>query len=162
MAFDMFLKLDGIEGESADSKHKAEIEIESFSLGLSNSGSGAPGGGGGAGRPSFQDLSFTTAVSKASPRLFLACASGEHIPRGLLTVRKPGGQQLEFYKVTLNDVLVSSYKQDASPAAEAGVPVDQVSLDFAKIQIEYRAQKPDGSLDAPVKAGWDVRANTKL
>ncbi len=161
MAVDMFLKLDGIEGESRDSKHKGEIEIESFSWGVSNSGSAAhAGGGGGAGKASFQDFHFTKQVSKASPRLFLACASGQHIPQATLTCRKAGKEQAEFYKVTLSDLIVSSYEQQGASSSDA-LPVDQFSLNYSKIEIEYRAQEPDGSLGAAVKAGWDLKTNTK-
>jgi type VI secretion system secreted protein Hcp len=67
MAVDMFLKLDGIPGESRDSKHKGEIEIESFSWGASNSGSAAHGSGGGAGKVAMQDFSFVTRVSRRRP-----------------------------------------------------------------------------------------------
>ncbi|MGH9263837.1 MAG: Hcp family type VI secretion system effector [Acidimicrobiales bacterium] len=163
MAVDMFLKLDGIDGESTDKGHKNEIEIESFSWGASNSGSAAHGGGGGgAGKASFQDFSFTTRVSKASPRLFLACASGEHIKSALLTVRKAGGQQQDFLKVTMSGLLVSSYKAEGASGADAAVPVDQVSLNFAKIQVAYAPQRPDGTLDREVTAGWDLQKNVKI
>lgn len=162
MAVDMFLKLDGIDGESTDKGHKNEIEIESFSWGASNSGSAAHGGGGGAGKVSMQDFSFTTRVSRASPQLFLACASGEHIKSALLTVRKAGGQQQDFLKVTMSDLLVSSYKAEGSSGADADVPMDQVSLNFAKIQVSYSAQRPDGSLEGAVTAGWDLQKNVKI
>jgi type VI secretion system secreted protein Hcp len=160
---DYFLKLDGIEGESQDKGHKGEIEIDSFSWGLSQGGSGirgaiGAGGGGGAGKASFQDMSFTTSVSKASPKLMLAAATGEHIKQAVLVARKAGGDQQEYYRVQLSDVLVSSFQNDGG-AAGVG---ESFSLNFAKIEFEYRPQKADGSLDAPVKAGYDVKANKKI
>ena len=158
---DYFLKIDGVDGESADSKHKGEIELESWSFGVSNSGSAASGGGGGAGKASFQDLHFTTGVSKASPKLFLACASGDHIKQATLTCRKAGGDQQDFYIVKLSDVLVSSFEQAGSSSSDV-VPTDQVSMNYAKIEVEYRPQRADGSLDAPVKAGWDLAKNVKI
>lgn len=160
MAVDMFLKLDGINGESRDSKHKGEIEIESFSWGASNSGSAAHGGGGGGGKVSVQDFHFVTRVSKASPQLFLAVASGAHIRSGLLTVRRAGERQEEFLKVTMSDVLISSWKQEGSAGDD--VPVDQVSLNFSKIRIDYAEQSPTGGLGETTSAGWDVKANTKF
>src|ERR1700704_1221479 len=109
MAFDAFLKIDGIEGESADDAHKGEVEVLSFSWGVTQTGS-ASGGGGGAGKASFHDINFTQRQSKASPLLFKACATGQHIKKAVLTVRKAGGrQQTEFIKIELEDVLVSSY-----------------------------------------------------
>src|SRR5258705_5385585 len=111
MAFDAFLKLDGIEGESTDAAHKGEIEVLSFSWGVNQTGSLVGGGGSGAGKASFQDLHFNTIVSKASPRLFKACATGEHIKKASLSMRKAGGrQQQEFLKIELEEVLVSSYQ----------------------------------------------------
>src|SRR5688572_18436432 len=97
-AADYFLKIDGIEGESQDAKHKAEIDLESWSWGETQSGSHATGGGGGAGKVSMQDFHFVMRVNKASPKLLLACASGQHIPSAILTCRKAGGDQQEFVK----------------------------------------------------------------
>ena len=155
----MFLKLDGIEGESKDAKHKGEIDVESFSFGASNQGSPG-GGGGGAGKVSFNDFSFTTRANKASPKLFLACASGQHIKTALLTVRKAGGQQQDFLKVTLSDVTVSGYHESAVDTAN--IPADQVTMNFAKIHVSYGGQRPAGTPDAPVTAGWDLKSNTKF
>jgi type VI secretion system secreted protein Hcp len=159
MAYDVFLKLDGIEGESVDDKHKDESDIESFQWGLSQSGSFSGGGGGGVGKASFQDFSFTANISKASPKLFLACASGQNIKDGTITVRKAGKGQQEYYTVKLSDCLVSLYNQAAVAAGDN--PQDEFALNYGKIEISYRPQKPDGSLDAPVEAGWDVVKNVK-
>src|SRR5215467_9287803 len=90
MAVDMFLKLDGIKGESKDHKHKDEIHIESFSWGVSQTGSFGAGGGGGTGKVQVHDISVTKFVDKSTAALFLHCASGKHIPNGLITVRKAG------------------------------------------------------------------------
>ncbi len=160
MAVDMFLKLDGIEGESKDAKHKGELDIESFSFGASNAGSTSGGTGAGAGKVSMLDFSFATQVNKASPKLFLACASGQHIKTALLTVRKAGGQQQDFLKITLSDVQVTGYHQGAAEAADT--PRDQVTLNFSKIHVSYSGQRPDGSPDTPVTAGWDLKKNTKF
>ena len=157
----MFLKLDGIEGESKDSKHKGEIDVESFSFGASNPDtSGGGGSGGGAGKVSMNDFSFTTTVSKASPKLFLACASGQHIKTALLTVRKAAGQHQDFLKVTLSDVTVSGYADAGTETVDA--PTDQVTMNFAKIQVSYTGQRPDGTPDAPVTVGWDLTKNAKF
>jgi type VI secretion system secreted protein Hcp len=160
-AVDYFLKLDGIEGESHDSKHKNEIDVDSWSWGQNQTGTGHSGGGGGAGKVSMQDFHFVMKVQKASPKLALACANGEHIKNALLTCRKAGKEQQEFLKVKMTDVLVSSYQTGGSGHSDI-VPTDQISLNFAKIEWEYKEQKPDGSLGASVKAGWDVKGNVKV
>jgi len=157
-AVDYFLKIDGVDGESADHKHKGEIDIESFSWGASQGGSHSSGGGGGAGKVVMQDLHFVMKVSKASPKLMLACASGQHIKKAVLVCRKAGKDQQEFLKISLTDLLVSSYQTGGSGHSEV-VPTEQVSINFAKIEVEYKEQKPDGTLGGAVKAGWDVKAN---
>ena len=161
MAVDFFLRIDGIEGESTDSKHKGEIDVMSWSWGASNTGMAGVGGGAGAGKATIQDLHFTTKLSKASPRLFLACASGQHLKQAKLSAVKAGAKQAEFLTITLNEVLVTSYQTGGSEAADI-VPMDQVSLNFANLRMEYRGQKADGSLDAPIVAGWDVKTNVKV
>lgn len=155
---DYFLKIDGIDGESADSKHKAEIELQSWGFGATQSGSMHSGGGGGSGKVSVQDLHFVTTISKASPKLFLSCANGQHIKKAVLVARKAGTEQQEYYKITLSDLLVSSYQTGGS-SHDGIIPVDQVSLNFAKIEIEYKEQKADGSPGGIVKAGYDLKQN---
>jgi type VI secretion system secreted protein Hcp len=161
VASDYLLKVDGIKGESTDSKHKDEIEIESFSWGATQSGSFAAGGGGGAGKVAFQDIHFTTRVNVASPNLMLACATGQHIKSAVLTVRKAGKDQQEYYLIKLSDNLVSSYQSGGSEGSNT-LPVDQFSLNFAKIEFEYKIQKADGSLGAGIKGGWDLKQNVKI
>ncbi|HEX3868982.1 MAG TPA: type VI secretion system tube protein Hcp [Pirellulales bacterium] len=158
---DYFLKLDGIDGESQAKGHEKELELESWSWGETNSTSGHGTGGMGAGKVSMQDIHFVTKVSAASSKLMLACASGEHVKKAVLTCRKAGKDQQEFMKVTLSDVLVSSYQTGGSAHGDV-VPLDQVSLAFAKVEFEYKPQKPDGTLGSAVKAGWDLPKNAKV
>jgi type VI secretion system secreted protein Hcp len=158
---DYFLKLDGIQGESADSKHKNEIDVESWSWGESQSGTMSTGGGGGAGKVQMQDFHFVMKVNKATPKLLLACATGEHIKSAILTCRKAGKEQQEFLKYTFSDLLVSSY-QTGGASNGSVIPNDQISLNYAKIEVEYKEQKPDGTLGGPIKVGYDLKANKKL
>jgi len=155
---DFFLKLDGIEGESQDHAHKNEIHIESWSFGETQGGTSQAGGGGGAGKVSMQDFHFVMKTNKSSPKLFLACATGEHIKKAVLTCRKAGKEQQEYLKYTFSDFLVSSYQTGGSGHSEV-VPTDQISLNFSKIEVEYKEQKPDGTLGGSVKAGFDLKAN---
>jgi len=158
---DYFLKLKGIEGESSDKSHKNEIELQSWSWGATNAGSHASGSGGGAGKVQIQDFHFVMLINKASPKLFLACASGEHIPEALLTCRKAGKEQQEFFKVKFSDLLVSSFQTGGSGHGDV-VPTDQISLNFAKIEFEYKPQNADGSLGGSVNTGWDQKKNVKV
>ena len=157
---DYFLKLEGIDGESTDHKHKNEIDVESWSWGESNSGDSAGRGGSGAGKVSMADFHFVMKVNKATPKLMLACATGQHIKKGTLTCRKAGGDQQEYMTVTLSDLLVSSYQTGGSKGEV--VPVDQISLNFAKIEVEYKPQDDTGKVGAPVKTGYDLKLNKKV
>jgi type VI secretion system secreted protein Hcp len=159
MAADYFLQITGIAGESTDAKHKGWIDVDSWTWGETNPGGTGAGGGAGAGKVQMQDFHFTTRVSKASPALFLACANGQHMKEAKLAAVKAGAMQQEFLTWTFSDVLVSGY-QTGGVAGE--LVTDQVSLTFSKIKVEYRAQKADGSLNAPITAGWDQKANKKL
>jgi len=152
MAVDYFLKIDGIAGESKDLKHKDAIDLESFSWGLTNEPvrTARPASG----KAAIQDFHFVTRMNKASPALFLACATGKHIKYAVLSVRKAGMEKQDYLIVKMSDVVVSSYQTGGSEGADS--PLDQVSFDFGRIDVEYRATKPDGTLAAAVKAGWDV------
>ncbi|MDQ2667032.1 MAG: type VI secretion system tube protein Hcp [Gemmatimonadota bacterium] len=157
MLVDYFLKIDGIEGESGDAKHKGEIELESFSFGGSQAGTAGYGGGGGAGKVQLQDFHFIKKVDKASAKLFLHCCNGQHIKMATLVARKAGKDQQEYLKITLSDCMVSSFTAGGSQGSV--VPSDQISLNFSKVEMEYKEQKADGSLAGAVKSGWDVKSN---
>jgi type VI secretion system secreted protein Hcp len=155
-AVDYFLKIDGIPGESGDAKHKDEIQILSFSFGESQSGTMAFGGGGGAGKVQMQDFHFMMNVNKASPKLFLACANGQHIKSAFLTARKAGKDQQDYLKVSFSDLLVSSFQTNGDAHANS-LPVDSISLNFAIIEVEYKIQNVDGSLGASTKVKYDLK-----
>lgn len=160
MAVDMFLKIDGIDGEAMDPGHENEIQVESFSFGESQFGTvrGASGGGGGAGKVQVQDIHFVTKLDKSTPILMLACATGEHIKEAVLTCRKAGdatgGARFEYLKVCFVDILVSSYQTGGS--AGDVVPTDQISLNFAKIEMTYTYQDQTGK-PGTVRGAWDVK-----
>jgi type VI secretion system secreted protein Hcp len=156
-AFDYFLKIDGISGESTDSKHKGEIEVLSWSWGETHPTPPTPGGGGSAGKVEMTDLHVSARLTKASPQLLLACASGKHLKSAVLTGRRGGGKsQTEFLTFSLTDVLVSSF-QTGGTTADA--PLDSVSLNFAKIEVTYKEQSAKGGPGAVTRAGWDRKTN---
>ena len=158
---DYFLKLDGVDAESTDSKHKGEIELESFSWGESNSGTAGHGGGAGAGKVVASDFHFVKKLDKASPVLMIACATGQHFKSAVLTTRKAGGEQHDYFKVTMSDVLVTSYQLGGATASDI-VPTEQVSMNFAKLEMAYKEQKADGSLGGEVKQGYNYAENKKV
>ena len=155
------MKIDGIDGESLQKGHEKELELMSFSWGESNAGSFSGNLGGGAGKVSMQDFHFTIPINKSSPKLFLACATGEHIKSASLTCRKAGKTQQEFLKWKFTDLLISSYHTGGSGGSDI-IPIDQVSFIFTKIEVSYAPQKQDGSLDAAIPAGYDLKAGQKI
>ena len=157
----IFARIGTIKGESRDARHKDQIDVLSWSWGVSQSGTAGQGGGGvGAGKASFQDIHFTCPVGKASTNLALSCASGKHIKKAVLFVRKQGETQQDYYVLTLEDLLVSSY-QSGDAAGGSSIPTDQFSLNYAKIKYEYKAQKADGSLEAPRTMTRDIKTHSK-
>jgi type VI secretion system secreted protein Hcp len=109
----------------------------------------------------MQDFHFVMRLSKASPKLMQACASGQRLQNAVLTVRKAGKEQQEYLKITLSDVLISSYQTDIAAGAGA-VPTDHISVSFAKIEFQYNEQKADGTLAGPITSGWDLIRNKAL
>jgi type VI secretion system secreted protein Hcp len=157
MAADIFLKIDGIKGESKDDKHKDEIELLAWSWAESQTGSAGRGGGMGSGKVEIHDMTFSKYVDKATPKLISACAKGEHIPKAELAMRKAGGEQKEYLKIELDDVMVSNYSTSGSGGGDA--PTENISLNFGKITVEYFEQDNKGTMTSVGKAGWDVKAN---
>jgi type VI secretion system secreted protein Hcp len=159
MAVDIFAKLGDIKGESKDDKHKGEIDVLAFSWGMSNAATGHVGGGAGAGKANVQDLSFTKYIDLASVPLLLACASGKHLPEAKLTVRKAGEKPLEYLVVTMTDVLISSVSTGGSGGEDR--LTENVTLNFAKVKVEYKEQKSDGSAGDSKDMTWNIAANKK-
>jgi len=160
-AVDYFLDIEGIKGESPDAKHKDEIQLESWSWGATNQGTMSYGGGGGAGKVQMQDFHFVMKTNKASPKLMLACASGEHVAKAKLTCRKAGKEQQEFLIVKFTKLLISSYQTGGSGGADV-IPMDSISFNFEKIEVEYKPQDSSGALTGPVNAGWNLKENKKV
>ena len=157
MAVDQFMKFDGIEGESKDSKHKNEVDVLSWSWGATQSGSFHTAGGGGSGKVNIQDLSFTKYVDKSSTNLFLKCCDGKHIPNAVLTVRKAGESPVEYLKITMEPILVTSVS-DGGGGGEDRI-TENITLNFAKVKIEYTEQNADGSSGATDEKIWNIEEN---
>ena len=156
MAPDTFAKIGTIKGESLDAKHKDEVEVLSWSWGVSQAGGTGPWGGAGTGKASFSDFHLTHQIDKASPLLMAACATGAHIKDATITTRKAGKGQQEFLIIKMNDIIITSVQPSLS---DGQVGVESVALKPAQVDLEYRPQKPDGSLDAGVHFKFDIKLN---
>ena len=158
MVSDIHLKLGDIKGESTDDKHKDEIAVVAWAWKMTQPGSMGYGGGCGIGKVNFEDIVVTHNVDKASPNLMMACATGEHLKEATLTVRKAGKTPQEYLIIKLNDVIVTRVQPSGNGSGD--VPLEEFSLQFGKVDLEYKPQKPDGSLDAGIHFKYDQTTNT--
>lgn len=158
MAQDIFLKLNGIDGEAADSAHKNEIELLTFNWRAYQESAMHAGAGGGAGKATVEDLEFEHYVDRSSPNLMKYCLTGKHVDEARLTVRKAGGNPLEYLKFTLGDVIVTSVQPFGSSKDDTRVK-ERVRLSFSKITQEYAVQNAQGGSAGAVTAGYDIKGN---
>jgi type VI secretion system secreted protein Hcp len=154
---DLLLRVDGVQGEARRVGYENWIDIQSFKWGVTQSG-GASGGGGGAGRVDFDELTITKPIDRASPKLFQYCAQGKHIAKVSLVVLQGNQRGGEVYRIDLSDVLITSVTQAVVEGGE--LPAEALALNFTRIKIVYREQRPDGSLGVPVEAEWDLSTNS--
>ncbi|PXA98386.1 type VI secretion system tube protein Hcp [Nostoc sp. 3335mG] len=162
MAIDIFLRVDGIEGESTDDKHKNEIDILAWSWGITQSGTTHMGPGAGSGKASIQDITLTKYVDKATHALIKACTSGKHIASADLTVRKAGGDsQVEYIKIKLKEIIVTSYTTGGSSDGLDRI-TETLSFNFAEFVIDYTQQTKEGTAGAKVSAGWNAAKNVAV
>ena len=160
MAMDQFIKIGSLKGEAKDKTHKDEIDVLSWNWGISNSGSAQVGGGAGAGKCNVQDLSFTKYIDKATPDLMLAACNGKHFDKAVVTVRKAGENPLEYLLITMEEVLVTSLSTGGAGGEDR--LTENVSLNFAKVKVQYKEQTEKGAVGDKPEMGWDVAANAKL
>jgi type VI secretion system secreted protein Hcp len=159
MAVDMFIKIGDVKGEAQDHKHKDEIDVLAWSWGMSNAGSAHVGGGAGAGKVNVNDLSFTKYIDRSSPALMQACCSGKHYDEALLTVRKAGDKPVEYIKIKLSELLVTSVSTGGSGGEDR--LTENITLNFAKVHVDYTPQDAKGAPGTAVPMGWDIAKNTK-
>jgi type VI secretion system secreted protein Hcp len=157
LAANVFAKIGDIKGESLDSKHKDEVEVLSWSWGLSQSGSPTPSGANAAGKASFNDFSFMHQLDKASPALMRACATGQHLKEATISVRKAGKGQQAFLIIKMSDVLITAVHPSGS--GDGALTAESVAMQFAKVALEYKPQRADGSLDAGIHFKYDIKRN---
>lgn len=154
---DFFIKIDGIPGESKDSKHSGQIDVLQWGYSVSQTSTSHTGGGSGAGKANFGELHFTHYVDKATPNLMKYCASGKHISTVEVSCCKVGDGSQEYMKITLNEVLITH----VSPMGSTSDPrvTESVGMSYGKVKVEVKEQNTDGSMGATVTGTWDVKQN---
>ena len=163
MAVDMILIIDegDVEGESQLKDFEGDIDILAWSWGMSQSGTFHMGSGGGAGRANFQDLSVTKYIDKSSADLMYHCASGEHYGKVEVVVRKAGGEQMEYLRITMEKVMITSVSTGGSGGEDR--LTENVSFNFAEVEVVYTPQDEEGNEDSDKQEfKWDIaKAATK-
>ena len=160
MATDFFLVLDGIKGESQDSKHKDQSEIISWSCGASQSGTTHSGTGSGGGKCAVHDLSLTKYTDKSSPVLWQHCLTGKHIKKGKLICRKAGEKPLEYLTIELEDIMISNVSQGGHGGEDR--LTESISLNFGQFHQKYAQQNADGSKGAEVEHKYNIAQNKQM
>lgn len=159
MAHDMFLELEGVQGELKDKEFKDKIDIHSFNIALNNAGAGHYGGGSGAGKASISDFSIGKLVDKSSATLYKFCYQGKHISKGTLHVRKAGGDSpVEYLKYEMNEVFVTNVS--TSDSAGGGIAQELITLNFSKVKMTYKMQADTGGDAASPEVTINVKENT--
>src|SRR6201985_970615 len=159
MAMDMFMKIDTLKGESVDKTHAGEVDVLAWSWGVSNSGSAHVGGGAGAGKANVQDLSITKYIDKSTPDLLLTCCNGKHHDDAVLIVRKAGEKPLEYLKITMTEVLISSVSTGGSGGEDR--LTEKVTVSVAAVKVDYDEEKKDGSAGDKPSMNWNIAENSK-
>ncbi|KWZ53063.1 hypothetical protein WK57_29100 [Burkholderia ubonensis] len=163
MGVAMFMKVDGVTGESADAQHKGWTDIQTFSWGASQPGAMASGSGGNAGKASFNDLVVAAYMDKGAPAIIKNCASGKHLPSVEISACKTGGTQVEFMRVTLQEVLVTSAQvAGVDPGDVADRLLMHYGFQAAKVKKQYWQQNDNGGKGAEVLVGWNIKENTEM
>jgi type VI secretion system secreted protein Hcp len=147
---DIFLKLDGISGESTDEDHKGEIDVEAFTFNAKRA----------SGKVKFSPLRVVKVYDASSPRLMQAAASGRHIRSGTLTFRRSGDPNgVEFLTYMLSDLTVTSYQEGGANADDRtlGSLEDEVGLTPAKVQVTEKTVDASGKSGPVVSASFDIR-----
>ena len=157
--FDAFLSIEGVDSESTRKGFEGQIEIQSFSIGANNPTSIGAGGGAGAGKVNVGNFNVMKKTDAASPLLFQACCTGKHFPKATVTFHKAGEQQMVFLEYKFDTVFIEDIQWSGASGGDE-VPMESLSLAFGKIEMAYTKQKPDGTPDASIVAGWNLMTVT--
>ena len=162
MAFDAFIRIDGIEGESTDDQHQGWIEILSFGNGhfqtVSKTASSA--GGAGAERANFHDFYFEKLLDRATPKLALASAVGTHIDKITVQLCRAGADKQKYMEFTMTNCIISEYLVTGD--GEDNLPLETIGVNYGKIQWTYTLQKRTGGVAAGnIITVWDLQRNCK-
>jgi type VI secretion system secreted protein Hcp len=160
MAFDAFVKIDGIRGGSNDSTHKDWSEILSFSQGMFQPASSIASAGGGASteRANLSEFTVVKALDRASTKIYEFCCKGQHINTVVVELCQTGGAR--FLEIKMEDVVICGVTPTGDAMGTAVLPSETVSFNFARILWTYCETHEEGAVVGSVTGGWDLSRNT--
>ena len=160
MAIDVYLKIDGIKGESADSEHLGWIELTSAQWGVKQpkSATASTGGGHTAERCEHQTIAISKLADLSSPLLMQTCSAGKTIPKARIELMRADGQgeRVKYYEVELENVLIANISQIVH---QGDVLHDSIGLKFSQVKWKYSQQKIGGGAGGNTSGGWNLSTN---
>jgi type VI secretion system secreted protein Hcp len=161
---EMFLKLDGIVGESLDSAtpkaHQGEIEIKSWRWITTNTVKWDVNQGGQSTRVDVKEIAIDKTCDRASVALYQCCVTGKHIKNGTITCRKNDGEQkVEYLVVKLTDIMIAKVEWQGDGGDQS--LKEQVDLSFAEFHLDYKVQKEEGDAAGSTTFGFNIQKQQK-
>ncbi|CAM2065647.1 Type VI secretion system tube protein Hcp [Sulfidibacter corallicola] len=156
--FNIFMTLQGIEGDTLTKGYEKHVGVSSFSHGLSMNAFCIPGKEGRTqGYVHHNDVSISKVMDNTSVKIQEKCCQADPIPEVTIKIcREKGSNLIPIITYTLHDVLISSYSVSAGAG---GNPMENLTLNYSTIKWEYKDQRETGLPQGQMAAGWDIREN---
>ena len=163
MAFDAYLEIDGIPGESTDSNHAGWIEIRGYTHNIIQpvAASKSSGGSRASEKANHGDLVVTKELDKASPKIALACCNGSNLATVKLELCRATGNKETYMSIELTDVLVAAYEPHGQTADEGALPRERVAFNYGTIKWTYtHLDQATGASQGNIETSWNQIDNT--
>lgn len=163
-SYHVFVKIDGIDGDSIDASYPRQIDALSFAWGVSQNASDQPSNASTVAgvRATFTSFNITKTLDKASVPLSAAAATGTLFKTIIITVVRDGAVSQPMVVFTLSDATVSAVSMAGAVGSSLASPGEDVSFAFAKIVVTYVVYDATGRPAGTVTNGWDLKTNRRV
>ncbi len=146
MSYDIFLKIQGIKGDSTDDKHKEWIEVLSYKHSIDNPSGGALTSVGAyvGAKANHHDFTIVKKLDSASPALFQYCHLARHISQVQLELCRAMGDKTPFMKYTFKEVVISSVQPEGAQDTKDVLPLETIGIRYVQIALEHTPTDPTG------------------
>ena len=166
MAYDMFLQIQGIKGDSSDAKHKEQSEVISYHHNIMQARGGALSAEGvhTGSRAEHDDFVITKRLDSASPTLSIYCCDGKHIPYIKLELCRAMGEKTVFMTYEFKDGIVASISTLGSGDEDDPIPIEEISFRYGQIEWAYTPTDitGGGKSRAAIRSGWSTMENVRV